>query len=201
MRNKNTKVVEQETEKMLDVLATMWPGQEEYMKHVMATKLAEHYGDRWRDKKHCLNCKALMHQYTYTVNKTAARALMKYADAVGEEQSKGKTFTEANKLYLSGMHDRLTATETDQKTILRYHGLIAKVKVEGKHKDSLWAITRRGWAFLRGEPVQSSVTVWRGDIIERGDNVLVTIGEVLAEDASEWDGNHYAFAPHDGALI
>jgi hypothetical protein len=34
---------------------------------------------------------------------------------------------------------------------LRYHGLIAKVLVStGKSRDR-WLITRRGWAFLRGE--------------------------------------------------
>lgn len=34
---------------------------------------------------------------------------------------------------------------------LRYHGLIAHVKVNGKKVGKHWLITRNGWAFLRGE--------------------------------------------------
>lgn len=34
---------------------------------------------------------------------------------------------------------------------LRYHGLIAHVKVDGVKQRGLWLITRNGWRFLRNE--------------------------------------------------
>lgn len=193
-------IMPQQTEKMLDVIASMWVGQEDYMKHLMATRLSEHYGEAWKDREHCLNCGALMRAYTYTINKTAARTLMKLAAVVRQRMGEGKTFTEANKIYMSGLHDVLTATETDQKTILRYHGLIAKVKVEGVHKNSLWAITTWGWAFLRGEVTSKSVTVWRGIIQERSQEVI-NIRDALATDGTMWDNRYYGFATHEGGLI
>jgi len=194
-------IVPQETYKMLDVITEMWPEDErEYLIGLMATRLSDHYGERWKDKEHCLNCGALMRMYTYTINKTAARTLAKLAGVVRDRVAALKPFTEANKLYISGLHDVLTATETDQKTILRYHGLIAKVKEGGKHKDNLWAITRWGWAFLRGEAMSKSVTVWRGIIQERSPE-MITIREALATEGTVWDNRHYDFAPHEGELI
>lgn len=197
---KEDKLQPQEVEKMLDVLSQLWPGQEEYMRQMMEFKLKEHYGEAWEDKEHCLNCDALMRIYTYKINATACRTLIKLADHVKGEMDKGKSFTEANKIYISGLHGKLTATQTDQKTILRYHGLIAKVKVAGQHKDSLWAITTWGWAFLRGEARSATVSVWRKEIKERSEQ-LITINDIIGQDGTIPDTRHYDFAPHEGNLI
>lgn len=198
---KKANIVQQDTEKMLDIVVSIYPeGDRAYMKHLMATRLAEHYGERWKDREHCINCGALMRAYTYTINRTAARAMIKLGEAVRERVYEGKPFTEANQLYMSGMHSRLTATETDQKTILRYHGLLAKVKKDGRHKDHLWAITRRGWAFLRGERVQKSVTVWRSEITERSEETT-TIIEALQDSGTIEHNRYYDFVPHEGTLV
>lgn len=198
------KIHEQDTEKMLDIIAAMWPEDDRgILKHQMAEALAQHYAERWRDREHCLNCRASMLEYTYTLNRTAARALIKYAAIVMAQRDRGMTFTEANKIYLQGAATpggTLSSTDNDQKTILRYHGLIAKVKQDGKQKDSLWAITRWGWAFLRGEVTHSRVTVWRGEITERSPDTT-TIREALATDAELWNGKYYDFATHEGDLI
>lgn len=185
---------------MIGLIAELWsdPVEQTRMRMLIKGKLEQHFGEAWHDKEHCLNCGSLMRAYSFTLSPAVASTLRKLGDAVRNEMQKGKTFTEANKLYISGM-DELTATECDRKTILKYHGLLAKVKDDGKQKDAEWAITTWGWAFLRGEPVAKSVKVWRGLIQSRSEET-VTIGEIL-KDQSDWNNEPFNFEIQQGQLI
>lgn len=198
---KNKKIMDQQVYgDMIDALLELWPeGDREHTRAVFLNRLAEYYGEAWKDKAHCLNCGALMYQYTYVMNATAARSLRKYADIVIEAMRSGKPFTEANKIYISGATN-LTATETDQKTILRYHGLIAKYKENGTHIDSLWVITTWGWAFLSGKAMPKSVTVWRKRIVERSQE-LTNMRIALQSYAGDYDPEYYSMAIHDGKVV
>lgn len=198
MKKKNSQLVAQDTEKMLDVLAAMWPGQEEYMKTVMATKLSEHYGERWRDKEHCINCGALMRQYTFRHTKLSCSLLRKMANEVEASMAKGKSFSEANIVHIPSTRT-LTSNEADAKTILRYLGLIAKYKKDKSQVKGMWVITSWGWSFLRGEPVLDEVTVWRKVIVERSQST-VTMREVFAGEAGDYEESHYTYSIQSGIL-
>lgn len=188
---------EQEIPKMLDVLSVMWPGNEEYMKHLMATRLAEVYGDRWKDHTKCLNCEASMAEYTYKVTKQRLEVLKWIAARVEDGLRKGKAFTDANQVHISGMRE-ITGSQIDQKSSMRYLNLIEKVRDEdGTHKDSLWLITRNGWALLRGDPVRHSVRVWRGKIQERSERTITR----YQLEAEGWSPEHYSYTHHEGNIL
>lgn len=126
---------------MLEALASLWPEQEQgYMKHMIATKLAEHFGDRWKDMEHCINCGALMREYTFSPTKLACNALEKLAAEVERSMAMGNRFTLANQVHVPSMRS-MTHNEADAGTILRYLGLIAKHKKDGKHVSGMWSIT------------------------------------------------------------
>lgn len=60
---------------------------------------------------------------------------------------------------------------------LRYHALIAKVKIGGEHMQGRWLVTRRGWAFLKGEAVPEYVITFRNNVVDHAEN-LVTIYDI-----------------------
>ncbi len=146
-----------------------------------------------------------MNQYDFHLDYTDAMTMIKLGRYVRLRIAQGVPFTEANKIHISGMQDELTSTQIDRKTQLRYLGLLAKVKdQDGRHKDSLWAITSWGFAFLRGESVSKTVRVWRKKIIERSE-IGTTIAEALASGRSSlaeqsWDTRCFDAISHDGII-
>lgn len=64
---------------------------------------------------------------------------------------------------------------------LRYHGLIAQVKVNGVKMRDRWCVTRNGWAFLRGElQLPKFVMVQNNTTLEYGrSEALVSLLDVL----------------------
>lgn len=139
--------------------------------------LGTYLGEAWTDEKHCVACGAGMNAYVSHVDYTNAVAMLKLGKVVRDRIAKGTPFTDANKIHLQSA-EGLTATQIDRRTHLKYLGLIAKVKVEGKHKDALWAITRRGFQFLRNEPIPDHVVFWRKEVIEVSEDTT-TLSEVL----------------------
>lgn len=140
------------------------------------------FGTVWDEPETCFNCQARMFQYTYTLGFIHARAMMKLAKEVQRKMATTRcSFTEANRIHISGLAGVLTPTEIDQKTQLKYLGLIAKVKDEdGKQKDSLWSITTWGFSFLRNDPVPASVTVWRKEVKYRSE-AKTTLSAILSD--------------------
>lgn len=136
------------------------------------------------DKK-CKICAANVERDTHTLTKVMVRALVKTAKAVHYKMTvAGLGFTEANDIRYRRMPGdmKLELDEGSNWTKLHFHALVARVKEDGKAKQGRWLITRKGWAFLRGEPIPAKVTTFRGNIVDKSTEVL-TIGEVLRDGA------------------
>ena len=73
----------------------------------------------------------------------------------------------------------LTTSEHMNMTKLRFHGLIAKCRKDGKIERGYWLITRRGAQFLRGEiAVPKRVQTFRNKVVNH-DLENVTIKDVM----------------------
>ena len=79
-----------------------------------------------------------------------------------------------------------------QITKLRFHGLLAKVKDErGVQVRRMWVVTKKGWRFLAGKPVEAQVTVYNNVVIGHSgglcviDQILGVTGEYIAEPITE----------------
>lgn len=127
-------------------------------------------------KEVCANCGESMAAYWYRLNVIGASTMVKLGEAV-KRRSETMPFTEANKLHVVKMNE-LTDAERHQTTILRFLGLLAKVKnADGKQEIGLWCLTQRGFAFLRGEPVPAKVKAFRNRIEERTGE-MTTLDEI-----------------------
>lgn len=87
---------------------------------------------------------------------------------------------------------------------LRFHGIVAKVKKDGKVVPRHWLVTRNGWAFLRGEiDLPAYVLVKDNEVKSRADK-RVTLkdllhGEDYIQTSFEYfddDGNPIGVRPH-----
>lgn len=133
----------------------------------------------------CKVCTANVKRDKHALAKVMCHALIKTARAVHYKMTDyGKTFSEANDIRYRHMPGdmALKVDEASNWTKLHFHGLVAMVKAEGAKKRGRWLITKKGWAFLRGEPIPASVTTFRGNIVER-DPETTTIKEVLRDSA------------------
>lgn len=71
---------------------------------------------------------------------------------------------------------------------LRFHGLVAKVRIEGEHLEGLWLLTRRGSQFLLGNlAVPRKVFVFRNEVRDH-DADLATVGQILRSGLPAFDG-------------
>lgn len=95
------------------------------------------------------------------------RAAADHVIATGKNDFMTRDFTsdEEYKLYSNFQH-------------LRYHGLIAHVKVNGKKVRKHWLITRNGWAFLRGDIQLPKYIMVRNDSTQSRSDRLVSLGDV-----------------------
>nr|DAJ25296.1 MAG TPA: hypothetical protein [Caudoviricetes sp.]DAX96646.1 MAG TPA: hypothetical protein [Caudoviricetes sp.]DAY10441.1 MAG TPA: hypothetical protein [Caudoviricetes sp.] len=91
----------------------------------------------------------------------------------------------------SGEIDRPFSVRT-QMTKLRLHGLVAKVKdAKGKHIPRTWTVTKKGWKFLAGKPVQARVTVYNNTVLGHSgglcviDQIAGASGDYIVEPITE----------------
>lgn len=75
---------------------------------------------------------------------------------------------------------------------LRLHGLVAKVKNEkGAHIPRTWVVTKKGWRFLSGKPVEAKVTVYNNTVLGHSgglcviDQIMGVSGDYIAEPITE----------------
>lgn len=104
-----------------------------------------------------------------------------------------KDFTDDNeyKLYSNFQH-------------LRYHGLIAHVKVNGQKVRKHWLITRNGWSFLRGDIDLPKYVLVKDDHTQSRSDKKVYLkdllhGEPYVQTSFEYfddDGNPVGIRPH-----
>ena len=150
---------------------------------------------RWKaleDGTHCPNCRASMAQYERTPSYHHACLLRSMARKVDQRTRAGVDFTEANKVHVQkDLDDDYTTKGTT--AICRQLGLIAMIRKEdGSHDTKAgWAITKRGFAFLRNEPVPRSVITFRNEIIERSEETI-TISEIFnSNEDFDYDAREY----------
>jgi hypothetical protein len=130
------------------------------------------------DKSRCINCGASMAEYVREFDLFTALLLKDMAKVVRRNMQLGQDFTLANRISVSSEKFILHAAKCQTSRASKL-GLIAKHKENNKPADGKWVITARGWAALRGEPVPRKVLVFRGKILDRGDEV-VTMDEIFA---------------------
>ena len=161
--------------KIVGVMAEIFKADEAYVKAVLVSNFPE-----LKDRSVCANCGASMKSYVYTVDCIDALLVFYMAKIVRERIATGLDFTEANQIHLASMLKDAGYTIISHQTITSKHGLIAKVRNEdGTHdKAKGWLITKRGWAFLRGERIPAKVKVWRNKIIEQFEETI-TISEAF----------------------
>lgn len=85
---------------------------------------------------------------------------------------------------------------------LRFHGLIAKNKVDGVVQERVWLLTHRGAEFLKGTiQIPVRVQTFRNRV-EDHDSELVTVTDVMRSDPY-WESNfsYDIFAPKQAILI
>ncbi len=120
------------------------------------------------DRSKCINCGASMVEYVQTLD--IHDALLLYSMAKLRLEITG--FNEANKIHVSG--SAIPHTQQCRTTKASKLGLIAKAG------NNEWAITDRGWSALRGEPVPKVRVTFRGQILERPEE-MTTLRAVFAE--------------------
>ena len=129
------------------------------------------------DPSKCLNCGASMAEYIFRFSTLDALLLQSMGEEVKAKLDKGIPFTEANKVHTPTL-TRASHNVIKRSTYTSKLGLIAKFKHENKQVSGMWVITSSGWEALRGGPCRSSVTVYRGQILQRDDSPT-TIKEVF----------------------
>lgn len=124
-------------------------------------------------KEVCSHCGASMVQYIYELDVLNVILLTAMACEVRRRMEEYKMdFTLANQVHVPTLPvSHGTKCRTTQSAKL---GLI--VKMQGKGSRGVWAITKRGFAALRGEPVPAQVKVFRNQIVDRMDK-LITLDE------------------------
>lgn len=135
-------------------------------------------------KEKCINCGASMSEYVFEFDVLDALLLIAMAKTVKYrsedcDPEERVPFTEANKLKIQELPYISYATKS-RTTQCSKLGLIAKYRGKNGHQvPGTWVITKRGFQALRGEAVPKAVRVFRGQILERNDEV-VTINQIFS---------------------
>lgn len=144
---------------------------------------------RWKaldDATHCPNCAASMQMYIETFDYHDAKLLQSMAEVVQHNVRKGMPFTEANQVKIQ-QECKCSITSKRRQSKCRTLGLVAMVRdEEGRHDDSKWLITNRGWAMLRCDAIPRKVKVFRNEIVERYDE-MTTMQEVMNAKQDHFD--------------
>lgn len=142
----------------------------------------------------CVNCGASMQAYIFRFDYADIQLILAMAQMVKQRMAT-MPFTEANKVHVQSA-TTMSYAEKSRTTQSEKLGLIAKVRDDNKkHVRGTWLITKRGWAALKGEPVPAQVKVFRDEIVERYEDMLTTIPEVLATSRKpserEWQASDF----------
>lgn len=163
------------------------------VKEITKRQLVEEYPEL-KDLTKCPNCNESMREYFYQVSVLDAVLLLVIADNV-RLRSHMNPFTVANQVHVPTLHT--TDTIHGRTGIAHKLGLIAKVKnKDGKHIPGVWAITARGWQFLRNEPIPAKIRIFRGEILERFEDTI-TIDQVFRESRNRIESLKGKVAPEE----
>lgn len=121
-------------------------------------------------KNKCPHCGASMKMYWHKITPGLIRGLLKMRKAV---VIKGENDIKIDKL--PGELE-LTKWERANWTKLRFHGLVAKVKKDGKTKRGRYLLTRKGTNFLNGDSIPERVQTFRNKVVDHSpENVTLSM--------------------------
>lgn len=145
-----------------------------------------------RSTKRCPHCNASLKMYWHTLKPGLVRPLVKMLKAVNQKRNIYNRANRTNDTPLKKVNDirvgrlpgnlKFTTNERCNFSKLRVHGLIARVKIDGKVKSGRWLITRKGYQFLKGEKVPCKVLTFRNKVEGHSDK-SVTIAGVMKDQA------------------
>jgi len=141
---------------------------------------------QFKDHTRCPNCDASMAVYWFSIDYLTASLLLEMGRVVHAKVQSGITFHEANKVHVQSLAVASYAIKS-RTTWASKLGLITKVMktdedgTETHDTRAGWLITKRGFDFLRGEPVPRHVAVFRNKITEREDE-KITLQEAIEKD-------------------
>lgn len=126
----------------------------------------------------CPHCGQNTTPYQVPLTKGFVKGLVKFRQAIEAKNE--------NRIHLlKDMQDpeyKLTPHEWNNFSRLRFHGLVAKYKEEGKHVGGYWLITRRGAQFLSGKvAIPERVLVFNNRVVGHSDK-MVTLTDVFKSD-------------------
>lgn len=117
----------------------------------------------------CPHCGASMKMYWHKITPGLVRALVKTYQTIS---SNGENKVAKDEIKLSH-------SEYGNFQKLRFHGLIAKYKVEGKWVRGTWLLTRRGAEFLKGRiEIPAKVQTFRNKVVGH-DPRMVKVADVM----------------------
>lgn len=123
------------------------------------------------DVEFCDNCgQRLPQARKETLSKIKVVILMSAGQLVAERMS--------NRFKLKEVAACVEPSHYNNFQKLRYHGLIAKLKIDGQPVRNEWCITRNGFRFLRGRiALPKYVLIKENHVVERSD-ILLTLTDV-----------------------
>ena len=151
-------------------MATLTPAQAEQMAHELRDYMIE------VGQKRCLCCVASMSKSTHHLTKVMVDALVKICRSVA--------LSKLNDVRVDKLNGPLALTHIERCNFhkLRMHGLVAKVKVDGRIKGGRWLVTHRGWQFIQGSlSVPKTVYSFRNHVISKEAEML-TVKDVIGEE-------------------
>lgn len=142
----------------------------------------------------CPHCGASMKAYWYKVAPIMIAVLIKMKRAA---MAKGGGYVVDVIRDMDGTPNELEKCEWSQLTKMRFHGLVAKHRENGKHKAAHWIITERATKWLRNEiSIPERVKVFHNQVIDQSPE-LVNVGfiaratpYVQALATLEWEAMH-----------
>lgn len=136
----------------------------------------------------CPTCHTQSSIHRQRLTPGVVKALVKFRRAIGEHRS--------NDLHiyrdLTGENE-LTTSEQMNWTKLRFHALVAKVKIDGVVQRGRWLLTKRGREFLDGDvSLPSTVRTLNNHVIDHDYTSMVNLRDVLGmsvqfDDAAYWN--------------
>lgn len=144
-----------------------------------------------KTEEHCEYCGAALKKYWHSITPGLVKILIKCY-----------TYASAHDNLFRMKDLNLDHSEYGNFQKLRFHGLIAKHKVENQIQEREWLVTQRGAAFLRGEiQIPDKVQTFRNRVVNHSEE-LVTITEVMRSQLYwEKDFSYDLFKPKQTSLL
>jgi len=125
----------------------------------------------------CTNCEQQINIYVYGISRTMVKVLR--VMAASKVEHRGDHAIDVEDLGLKH-------SERTQLTKMRFHGLVAKYKDDGKQIPRHWLITTKGWQFLGRETVQEKVVVLNNQVLgHEGDLIAMKRVDGEADDIEQ----------------